>query len=317
MKMQNKVFVGIDTSNYTTSCSICDLNGNILENYKALLPVKLGENGLRQSDAVFAHIKNFEIIANYIKEKHANYDIVAVGYSAYPRDCENSYMPCFLVGKAVAEMISSLYNLSIYKFSHQMGHVEAAIYSSGARLSEDFIAFHVSGGTTEILHITPFEHTYKIEQIGGSIDLHAGQAIDRIGVKMGIKFPCGREMETFALKNAKPIPSFNICVNEFKCNISGLENLSTKLYEKTNDLPLVCAYTFEFISRTLIKLTSNLRKKYPNKSIVFAGGVMSNSIIQNSLRNAFKDVYFAKPEFSSDNAAGIAILTMKAHTGRV
>ena len=147
----NKVFLGIDTSNYTTSCSVCTFDGKILENYKYLLPVKQGANGLRQSDAVFAHVKNFQSIANLIREKHADYDIVAVGYSAYPRDVEGSYMPCFLVGQAVGEMISSLYNLPLYKFSHQLGHIRAAIYSSGASFEDKFIAFHVSGGTTEIL----------------------------------------------------------------------------------------------------------------------------------------------------------------------
>ena len=314
--MKNKVFVGIDTSNYTTSCAICDLNGFVLENYKALLPVKNGENGLRQSDAVFAHVKNFEIIANYIKQKHAEYEIVAVGYSAYPRDCKDSYMPCFLVGKAVAEMICSLYNIDIFKFSHQMGHVQAAIYSAGLDTSDDFLAFHVSGGTTEVLHVLPCENTYKIGQIGGTIDLNAGQAIDRIGVKMGLQFPCGRAMESLALQNTEKIPSFNVCVNEYECNLSGLENLAENLFVKTSNPSLVSAFVFEFISKTLIKIATNLRNKYPNKAIVFAGGVMSNSIIQKKLSNSFENVYFAKPEFSADNAAGIAILTLKEYKGR-
>lgn len=314
--MSKRVFIGIDTSNYTTSCAVCDYDGVILENYKALLPVKEGENGLRQSDAVFAHVKNFEIIANYIKEKHADYEIVAIGYSAYPRDCENSYMPCFLVGKAVAEMIGAIYNLEIYKFSHQMGHVQAAVYSSEAKIDDDFLAFHVSGGTTEILHVFPCDNTYKIEQIGGTIDLNAGQAIDRIGVKMGITFPCGKEMEKLALANKNKIPSNNICVNGYECNLSGLENLATNLYKKTNDCSLVSAYVFEFVSKTLIKLTKNLRNDFPGKSIVFAGGVMSNTIIQKNLSKNFDNVYFAKPEFSADNAAGIAILTLKEFNGR-
>lgn len=314
--MHKKVYIGIDTSNYTTSCAICSEDGIILENYKALLPVKEGENGLRQSDAVFAHVKNFELISSYIKEKHADYEIVAIGYSAYPRDCENSYMPCFLVGKAVAQMISALYNIDIYKFSHQMGHIQAAVYSSDVQINEDFIAFHVSGGTTEILHVTPHNNTYLIKQIGGSIDLHAGQAIDRIGVKMGLNFPCGREMEAYAIKNSEKIPPIKSCVNGYECNISGLENLALKLYAKTESISLVSAYVFEFISKTLIKLTENLRKEYINKKIIFAGGVMSNSIIQNNLKNAFKNVYFAKPEFSADNAAGIAILTRKEYLGR-
>ncbi len=314
--MRKKVFLGIDTSNYTTSCAVADLNGQIIENYKMLLPVKQGENGLRQSDAVFAHIKNFEIIASNIREKHADYDIIAVGCSAYPRDCENSYMPCFLVGKAFSQMLGAIYNIDTYCFSHQMGHVQASIYSSGVAIDNDFIAFHVSGGTTEILHISPNEENYNIVQIGGSIDLHAGQAIDRIGVKMGMKFPCGREMEASALKNVKPLPNSKICVNGFDCNISGLENLAIKLFEETKDIPFVSAFVFEFLSKTLIKLTTNLRKKFKDQKIVFAGGVMSNSIIQKRLNENFKDVYFAKPEFSQDNAAGTAILTMKKYFGR-
>ena len=213
--MNNKVIIGIDTSNYTTSCAVCSLDGEILENYKELLPVKAGENGLRQSDAVFAHVKNFQIISNKIKEKHAKYEIVAIGYSSFPRDVSGSYMPCFLVGSAVAEMISALYNIPAFSFSHQSGHIQAALYSSKLDASERFVAFHVSGGTTEILLVNPNNKSFDISLLGGSVDLHAGQAIDRIGVKMGLKFPCGKEIERLATENTLKIPSSKICVNKF------------------------------------------------------------------------------------------------------
>ncbi len=312
-KMNKRVFIGIDTSNYTTSCAVCDEAGVILENFKELLPVKEGENGLRQSDAVFAHVKNFERIASYIREKHADYEIIAIGYSAYPRDIEGSYMPCFLVGKAVCEMISALYSIPVYHFSHQSGHIRAAIYSSGANIESDFIAFHVSGGTTEILYVKPTNNKFNIEIIGGSVDLHAGQAIDRIGVKMGLKFPCGKQIEELAGKNTSKISSYNVCVKEFECNLSGLENLSINLYQKTNDVSLTSAFVLDFIGKTLEKLTLNLRKKYLNIKIIYAGGVMSNKIIQNRLKNKFDNVYFAEPVYSSDNAAGIALLTKENH----
>lgn len=314
--MKNKVFLGIDTSNYTTSCAVCDINGKVIENYKVLLPVKDGENGLRQSDAVFAHVKNFQIIAEKIREKHAEYDIVAVGYSKYPRDAVNSYMPCFLVGRALAEMISALYNTELFEFSHQKGHVQAAIYSSNATISDSFLAFHVSGGTTEVLFVNSFNNDYKIELVGGSNDLHAGQAIDRIGVKMGLKFPCGRELEKLALNNKEKLPPIKVSVSDLSCNLSGLENLAFDLYEKTQNKELVSRYVLEFISKTLIAITNNLRKRYPNEKIIYAGGVMSNSIIQDNIRNKFDGVFFATPEFSSDNAAGIAILTMKNYMGK-
>lgn len=311
-----KVVLGIDTSNYTTSCAVCDLNGTILANYKILLPVKEGERGLRQSDAVFAHIKNFQKISSLIKEEHSEYEVIAIGYSAYPRDAEGSYMPCFLVGESLALMIGALYNINAYKFSHQKGHIEASIYSSKAQIDSDFIAFHVSGGTTEIVYVNYVDGDYKIDIIGGSDDLHIGQAIDRIGVKMGLPFPAGRHIEELAKQNTNEIPKSNICVNNYSCNISGLENLAIKLYESTNDKSLVSAYLLDFISKTLVKLTKNLRIHYKNTKIIFAGGVMSNSIIQGVLKNTFTDVYFATPEYSSDNASGIAILALKEYRKR-
>ncbi|MBQ7226533.1 MAG: peptidase M22 [Clostridia bacterium] len=307
--MTKKVFVGIDTSNYTTSCAICDEDGAILESYKELLPVKDGENGLRQSDAVFAHVKNFQVISARIKEKHADYEIAAIGYSAYPRDAVGSYMPCFLVGKAVGEMISALYNIPAYEFSHQNGHIQAALYSAKLTPTEPFVAFHVSGGTTEIVLVKPDLAGFEVSILGGSVDLHAGQAIDRIGVKMGLKFPCGKELERLALENKMVPPPCKVCVNGVECNLSGLENLALKLYKETKNPRVVASYIFTFISKTIEKLTENIRKEQGNIKVVFAGGVMSNKIIQAHLSSMFQDVYFAEPEFSTDNACGIAILT--------
>ena len=307
--MLKKAFIGIDTSNYTTSFAICDIDGNVLKNHKILLPVKEGERGLRQSDAVFAHIKNLPLIAQKIKEDSENYEILAIGHSAYPRDVEGSYMPCFLVGEAVSDILASLYGIDNYKFSHQAGHIKASIYSSGVKEEKEFIAYHVSGGTTEILHVVNQNNFYKINLIGGSNDLHAGQAIDRIGVKMGLKFPCGPKIEALAKQNTEKIPNYNVSVKDFNCNLSGLENIALKLYDETNDDKLVSAFVLDFISKTIERLTKNLRAKYENEQIIYAGGVMSNSIIQENIRSKFKNVYFAKPEFSSDNASGIALLT--------
>lgn len=311
--MIEKVIVGIDTSNYTTSCAVCSLNGEILENYKEMLPVKLGENGLRQSEAVFSHVKNFQLISKKIKEKHADYEIVAVGYSSYPRDVAGSYMPCFLVGNAVAEMISALYNIPSFAFSHQAGHIQAALYSSKLEANEKFVAFHVSGGTTEILLVTPNEKNFSISLLGGSVDLHAGQAIDRIGVNMGLQFPCGKQIEMCAKENNTETPSIKVCVKNFECNLSGLENLSLKLYNDTKNINLVSAYVLSFISKTIEKLSQNIRNEFGNIKIVFAGGVMSNSIIKNNLLSKFDNIYFADPQFSTDNACGIALLARKSY----
>ena len=314
----NRLFLGIDTSNYTTSVALCDYKGTVILNLKKLLDVKEGERGLRQSDALFAHTKNLPEMMQRLKaflcEELSGSKIVAVGCSATPRDAEESYMPCFLSGVAAAETASAVIGCPLYRFSHQNGHVMAALYSSGmTELLADtkpFAAFHVSGGTTELLLVTPCNDSFIVEQIGGSADMNAGQAIDRTGVLMGMKFPCGREMESLCAN--VPYKRGKISVKGLECNMSGLENLASKLYKETNDRAVTSAFCFDFIADTLKKLTENLRELYPGIPVIYAGGVMSNKRIKQSL-SSLTDVYFSEPEFSSDYAAGVALLCRKKH----
>ena len=315
MTDKDTCFVGIDTSNYTTSVAIADLEGNIIANFKQLLPVKQGERGLRQSDAVFAHVKNLPSLLSEAKKILSGKRIAAIGYSAKPRDAEDSYMPCFLVGQNAAYSMSAASGAPIYAFSHQSGHIMAALYSSGSLhlLRENcFAAFHVSGGTTEILLVKPFEETFSVELLGGTEDLNFGQVIDRAGVGMGLMFPCGREMEELALKNDKKIPKFRISVKDLCCNASGMENQAAKLYRESGDAGLVSAAVFDFVGRTLVSLTENLTEQYGELPIVYSGGVMSNSIIKNML-SVRKNTFFAEPVFSSDNAAGTALLCRRKY----
>ena len=308
---KKKVYLGIDTSNYTTSIALCDENGNIVLNLKQLLDVKSGERGLRQSDAVFSHIKNFPQLANNLNNALTDYEITSIGVSNKPRDVDGSYMPCFLSGIAVAEMLAATHNIPLYKFSHQAGHIMAALYSSNSinkLLNKSFVAFHVSGGTTEVLLVTRKNETFDVQILCETEDISAGQAIDRAGVMMGMKFPCGKEIEANAIKFNEKLPNPKICVKNGKCNLSGIENISTKLFNETHNVEYVSAYVLNFVSKTLVKITNDIRETYPDIPIVYAGGVMSNSILQKEL-SKFANTYFATPEFSSDNAAGIALLT--------
>lgn len=186
----------------------------------------------------------------------------------------------------------------------------AALYSAGAQGLADrgrFAAFHVSGGTTEVLTVTPRPDGFDTEVVGGSADLHAGQAIDRAGVLMGMQFPCGRELEAEAAKNTKPVPEPHICVRDGFCHFSGLENMGEKLWHETGDRALVSAFVLRFCAKTLAALTAELDRREPGLPVVYAGGVMSNRFLQTVLAKR-PDTYFAAPEFSADNAAGVALL---------
>ena len=313
--MTKKVYLGIDTSNYTTSLAVCNEDGEVIANIKKLLDVKDGEKGLRQSDAVFSHVKNLPMLSNELSSALENCKIEAVGVSVSPRDIEGSYMPCFLVGRATAVTVAASHNVPVYEFSHQAGHIMAALYSCNMvneLINREFIAFHVSGGTTEALYVKPNGNTFAVDIVGATADISAGQAIDRAGVMMGLKFPCGKELERLANEYTGKLPKPKICVKGMEFNLSGLENISDKLYKETLDKPYVAAYVLNFVSETLIKLTENIREAYPSIPIVYAGGVMSNKILQSKL-SKFADTYFATPDFSADNAAGIALLARKSH----
>ena len=313
-----ELFLGIDTSNYTTSAALCDGDGKVILNLKKLLPVKEGERGLRQSDALFAHTKNLpeimQALGGFLRQEAPDARISAVGYSKTPRSIEGSYMPCFLSGIAAAETVAAVSRCEKYAFSHQDGHIMAALYSSGKTelLSGDkpFAAFHVSGGTTELLLIVPHGGEFSVELLGGTADMNAGQAIDRTGVMMGLRFPCGKEME--ALCGDIRYKKSKVSVNGLECNLSGLENLSAKLYKETNDRALTSAFCFDFIADTLYKLTENLRVIHNDIPVIFAGGVMSNKRIAKRL-SSLGNVYFSQPEFSADNAAGVALLARRKY----
>ncbi|MBE6629219.1 MAG: peptidase M22 [Ruminococcaceae bacterium] len=308
--MSDLCYLGIDTSNYTTSVAVVTKEGEVIANLKAPLPVKSGERGLRQSDAVFSHVRNIPALMFDLREVLQGKKLLAVGVSTRPRDVADSYMPCFLAGRAAAESLAAGLQLPVHEFSHQNGHLMAALYSAKALrlLGKPFAAFHVSGGTTELLRVCPRGSDFSVEKIGGTADLNAGQVIDRIGVAMGLSFPCGPALEALAMENKKRVPKPRISVKKGTCNLSGLENLALELWESKKDKPLVAAFVLEFIARTLSAMTAWVRTEDPKLPVLFAGGVMSNRIIAQKISEQYEKVYFAKPAFSADNAAGVALL---------
>ena len=226
-------------------------------------------------------------------------------------------MPCFLTGVAAAKSISSAAGVPLYEFSHQCGHVMAAIYSADRfdLLSEKFAAFHVSGGTTELLLVNPSDDGFEVELIGGTKDLNAGQVIDRVGVKLGLKFPCGPALEQLALTNKKKTPKQRISIDGTFINLSGIENVADKIYSQTRDSALCAAFVFDYIGNAISAMTDAFFDKYEKMHVVYAGGVMCNCIIKEKLSKLY-DCSFALPEMSCDNAVGIAYLTLRAHKNK-
>ena len=308
-----KTVLGIDTSCYTTSAALVSASGRLIASSRRLLKVEEGERGLQQSQGLFQHIKNLPDMIADVMSQAPQAQIVAISASTRPRPAEDSYMPCFLSGVSAAGMLAVGAGVPIYHTSHQQGHIMAAYVTSGAEADNvireygSFIAFHVSGGTTECVLVSQADIGFSIELLGGTADLNAGQAIDRIGVALGLKFPCGPAMESLAKNYSGKIKGFKTSVNDSLCNLSGLENNALRMINNGVAKEEVCAYVFEFIAKTLKKLAENAREKHGNLPIVWAGGVMSNSIIKSRLAE-LSNVYFTEPQYSADNAAGVALI---------
>ncbi|MDR3644193.1 MAG: peptidase M22, partial [Clostridia bacterium] len=269
--------------------------------------VKPGEKGLRQSDAVFAHVKNLPLLLNRLLQSKGN--ICAVGASARPRDTEGSYMPCFEAGLMAASSISSAMKIPFFEFSHQAGHIASALFSINRLdiLKSRFIAFHVSGGTTEAVLCTPCGDALRAEILARSLDLKAGQAVDRVGQMLGLGFPAGPQLESLALQSEK---SFDIkpSLKGADCCLSGIENLCAGMIEQGCEPRDVALFCIRYISASLEGMLKALLPLYRGLPLVFAGGVMSNTLIRSYFTREY-GALFAKPGFSSDNAVGIAVLT--------
>ncbi len=301
------MFLGFDTSNYTTSAAVFDGKNVIMK--KKMLEVKHGERGLRQSDALFQHTVNLPVVVKELtNELNFKKEISAVGVSSRPRNIDGSYMPCFLAGINAASAVSAFCGAPLFKTSHQAGHILAALYSADKSelIEEPFIAFHVSGGTTEALLVTPDkDEIIKAELVAESLDLKAGQAIDRTGVMLNMKFPCGSELDELASESNR---EFKIKPSVFgvNCSLSGVENKAARMIENGESPQDTAKFVITYICETLDKMTEKIIDKYGKLPLVFAGGVSCNSMIKKRMREKYS-AHFAKPEFSSDNAAGAAI----------
>ncbi len=303
------LFLGVDTSNYTTSLAVADAENMTAIQSKKLLPVAEGSLGLRQSDAVFHHTVQLPVLFDKLAAACNLSDVKAVGVSVSPRSEEGSYMPCFLAGISAATAFASSRGLSLHRFSHQQGHIAAALFSADRLdlLGEEFLAFHVSGGTTEAVIVSPDkDNILRTQLVASSLDLKAGQAVDRVGVALGLRFPAGKQLDELACRCDEKIKVKPV-IRGCDCSLSGIENKCKKMITDGVAAERVAKYCIEYICASLDAMVQALTEKYGRMPLVFSGGVMSNSIISKRLSEKYGAV-FAKPEFSCDNAVGTAVL---------
>lgn len=298
--------LGLDTSNYTTSAAAFD--GVSGKNCSRLLDVREGELGLRQSDALFSHVKRLPELVEKLFTEISRDEIRAVGASTRPRAVEGSYMPCFLAGSSQAQNLATVLGVPFYAFSHQQGHIAAACWSSGRMdlMDTPHLAWHLSGGTTELLLVTPDGKTVRAEKLGGTSDISAGQLIDRTGKLLGLPFPAGKAVDALS-RESDCKERYRVKLNGLEFSFSGIQNKAETFYSDTQSAADTARFVMNCIVSCIADATRTALAQYPGLPVVFSGGVASNSILRERMRE-FAPV-FAEPQYSTDNAMGIAVLT--------
>ncbi len=296
--------IGFDTSNYTTSIACFDGADGV--NCSQLLPVKAGELGLRQSDAVFSHTKSLPELSGRLFSHVRGREVSAVGVSTRPRAVEGSYMPCFMVGYSHAKMLADSFSVPLVEVSHQQGHVAACLWSAGRMdlMDQPHLAWHLSGGTTELLLVEPDGKNVQCIKIGGTTDISAGQLIDRTGVMLKLPFPAGRYMDALASQcDGKDLFKVKCTGTEF--SLSGVQNKVQQYHDGHSDAE-TAAYALRCVCWAVKQATKNAMRAYPGLEVVLSGGVASNSMLRREMEEL--DAVFGAPAYSTDNAMGVAIL---------
>lgn len=303
--------IGFDTSNYTTSIAYFD--GKSGSNCSKLLPVKEGALGLRQSDAVFHHTQSLPELSGRLFSSVDMSGIKAVGVSTRPRAVEGSYMPCFTVGYSHAKLLADAFDVPLFSFSHQQGHIAASLWGAGRLdlMEKPHLAWHLSGGTTELLLVTPDGKNVVCEKIGGTSDISAGQLIDRAGQLLNLPFPSGKHLDILSA-TCEQTQCFKVKCQDMTFSLSGVQNKVAEYFGSHTPEQTAC-YTLYSVAHAVFVATENAMKKYPNMPVVFSGGVASNTVLRQVMRPF--DPVFCQPQYSTDNAMGIAVLTYLAMEG--
>mgnify|MGYP005836821453 CR=1 FL=1 len=321
MENNNGCVIGIDTSCYTTSLALVDKRKNLLWEKRIVLDVPLGQRGLAQSEGFFKHVSNMPLLFADLQKHLSGKQIKAVAASVRPRPVENSYLPVFRVGESQGRSLAAVLSVPFVEVSHQEGHLAVGLWSAGLQLPKPFLAIHISGGTTELLLVKEPERKdnfFQIDILGSSLDLHAGQLVDRVGVALGMSFPAGKDLEALANQGEAGKEVLPSAVRGYNLSFSGAETKALRLIEAGSKAADVALAVLQCLANSLEKIIRKAILQYQISQVLLVGGVAANQYLRQRLSKRLEHpgvgvkLHFAKPQFSSDNAVGTALLGLQA-----
>ena len=316
-----QVVIGLDSSCYTTSIAAVSLTGEVIADWRRMLAVGAGAIGLRQQEALFQHWRNFPELFQKVRSI-PSLKPIAISYSNRPTDQPDSYLPVFTAGASLAQSISALLGIPSLPFTHQEGHIAAGLFGAKGPCVDSFLAVHLSGGTSELLHVRKKTGGFQISVLGKTLDLNAGQFVDRVGVSLGLPFPAGPHLDKLALADPKTdvlsIPSYT---KGYNVSFSGPTAAALRLVSANADRTAIAQAVFRCIANSLEKVLRPAVKQLGLNGILFVGGVAANMIIRERLIDRLEhpavgaSLFFAPSNLSPDNAVGTAWLGLVTMRG--
>lgn len=325
MRPADPVFLGIDTSCYTTSLALVDSRSRLIAERRLLLPVAAGETGLRQSEGVFHHTSR---LPGLVEELCLSLDfsprerLAAVSASVRPCRRDESYMPVFRVGEGLGRSLAAAFSVPFVGATHQEGHLMAALWSAEERLAPPFLAYHLSGGTTELMLVEKIQRrprfAFDYSVAASTLDIPAGQLVDRVGVALGLPFPAGPALQKLAEEldqakdsPAKPEKSIPTCCRGGRVSFSGGEAWAKRAMAQGAEPAQIARSIERYIAVSLEKSVLQLAAEQKVNGVIFMGGVAANTYVRAWLKERLSrrlPCLFARQEYSSDNAVGIALI---------
>ena len=142
--------------------------------------------------------------------------------------------------------------------------------------------------------------------VGAGSTVSAGQLIDRTGQMLELPFPSGKHIDALS-REAAMKETFKVKCPGLEFSLSGVQNKVQQFHQKNGIPAETAAYALRCVAGAVFQATKNALKEYPGLRVVFSGGVASNSMLREVI--APLDPIFSQPQFSTDNAMGVAVLT--------
>ena len=316
MNSKKTYILGIESSCDDTAAAVIS-DSDILSNVVASQSIHELYGGVVPELASREHQKLIlPVVKKTLEEAKINIsDLSAIAFTNGP-----GLVGSLMVGTSFAKSMALALNIPLIAVNHMQAHILAHFINDPGNKNPDFpfLALTISGGHTQIVRVDSY---FEMVELGKTLDDAVGEAFDKSGKVIGLKYPAGPEIDKLSKKGdpkkfsfTKPkVNGLNFSFSGLKTNFLNFINKQVRINENfiQENLNDICASLQNVIVEILMEKIIMASKQTGINTIVICGGVSANSEIRDRLKvNSGKynwNVHIPKISYTTDNAAMIAI----------